>query len=117
MSHKRTWSQKERRERRGGSQSASADVEEKGEERRRGGRILVRRARILFSELPAAEILVDPEGMGVWVGDAEKPGERTPLRNLPRGRQGPQPGSQSPRHLPASEARAARERGFFDNLK
>lgn len=57
MSQKGTWSQRGMRERRGGSQSASADVEERGEERSWGGR----RAGILFSELSAAEILVDPE--------------------------------------------------------
>lgn len=42
----------------------------KGRGEEEGGRILVRRVGILFSELPAAEILVDPERMGVGVGDA-----------------------------------------------
>lgn len=71
LSQTRTQSQRERgEERRQPECSASVDVEERREERSRRGRMLMIRACILTSNLPAAEMEVHPEGMRVGVGDA-----------------------------------------------
>lgn len=69
LGHREPWSQRERREGEAGKCKEWVCGGE-GDERRNGGSTLMRRAAILTSALPAAEILVHPERMEGGVGEA-----------------------------------------------
>lgn len=71
MGRRGPWSQRERREGEAGKYKEGVRGGE-GDERRMGGSSLMRRAEILSSVLPRAEILVHPERMEGEVGEAQK---------------------------------------------
>lgn len=69
LGQREPWSQRERREGEAGK-SKKGVCRGEGDERRTGASTLMRRAVILTSVLPAAEILVHPERMEGGVGEA-----------------------------------------------